>query len=256
MCSMPNSLSVMTYNICDGGQERLELIRQVIASVAPQLVLLNEADDKATIEKLANGLGMECIWARGSGTKHIALLSHLPIVRWQVYNRRPITQALLEAEIEIGESPPLRVYGVHLLPYFMFLPYELSRWRSVSAILKVTKRVAGPQLLMGDFNAVAPGDSADLSIFPRHTRNRMLLQANRMLHVALRPIQQAGYTDCFRSLHRKERGWTWMPQIPSARLDYIYADAEMAARLRRCEMVISDVAKQASDHFPLLAQFE
>lgn len=245
----------MTYNICDGGQERFELIREVIASAAPQLALLNEADDKATIEKLAHDLGMECIWARGSGTKHIALLSRLPIVRWQIYNRRPITQALLEAEIEIGERAPLKVYGVHLLPYFMFLPYELARWRTVTAILSVTKQAAGPHLLMGDFNAVAPGDSADLTIFPQHTRRRMLWQANRMLHVALRQIQQAGYTDCFRSLHPNERGWTWMPNLPSARLDYVYADAGMAARLRSCEMVTTEAAERASDHFPLLATF-
>jgi len=142
------------------------------------------------------------------------------------------------------------------LPYFMFLPYELARRRSVSAILKVTKQAASPHLLLGDFNAVASGDSADLSIFPQRTRTRMLFQANQMLHLALRPIQQAGYTDCFRSLHPKERGWTWMPKLPSARLDYIFADPQMAARLRSCEMVTSDAAEQSSDHFPLLAQFE
>src|SRR5664279_1232821 len=83
---MTNSLSVMTYNICDGGKERFDLIREVIATAAPQVVLVNEADDEATVEKLAHALDMQYVWARGSGTKHIAFLSKLPIVEWKIYN--------------------------------------------------------------------------------------------------------------------------------------------------------------------------
>lgn len=252
-----NSLRVLTYNICDGGQERLDLIQTVIASTASHLVLLNEADDESAVATLAGAMGMNYRWARGSGSKHIALLSHLPILRWHVYNRRPITQVLLEVELETGPGASLRIYGVHLLPYYMFLPYELARWRSISAILRVTQMHRDePHLLLGDFNTIARGDTADLSVFPLRIRRLMRFQLNRIAHLALRPLTRSGYTDTFRALHPHARGWTWMPQRLAARLDYIFADAYMAARLRACDIVTTPPASQASDHFPLLAQFD
>jgi endonuclease/exonuclease/phosphatase family metal-dependent hydrolase len=46
-----------------------------------------------------------------------------------------------------------------------------------------------------------------------------------------------------------------MPQALSARLDYIFADAVMAQRLQYCEVVTTSPAERASDHFPLVADF-
>ncbi len=220
------------------------------------VVLLNEADHPATLDQLARELGMQSIWAHGSGTKHIALLSRLPILNWRIYNRRPITQALLEAELQIGKQT-VRIYGVHLLPYFMLLQYELARWRTVSAILQVIKRNRStPHLVMGDFNAVLRGERADLSIFPPRIHRRLRLQFNHTFHFALTPLVRARYTDAFRALHPNESGMTWMTTHASARLDYIFADPSFAARLRFCECVTAAPAVRASDHFPLVARFD
>ena len=46
-----------------------------------------------------------------------------------------------------------------------------------------------------------------------------------------------------------------MPWAPSARLDYIFADPRMAQRLHACDVLTAAPAGQASDHFPLLAEF-
>ncbi len=254
---MPNLLTVMTYNICDGGSDRLDLIRRVIASYTPQIVLLNEADDEATVRTLAQALDMTWIWAHGSGTKHIALLSHLPVVSWKIYNRRPITQALLEVELEIHPNLSLRIYGVHLLPYSMFLPFEIARWRTMVAALRVIQpHLRVPHLVLGDFNTVASGESLDLSIFPTRIQQLMRLQANRIAHFALRPLAAAKYTDVFRAVHPHESGRTWMPTHLAARFDYIFADPQMAACVQDCRLVTADPAGQASDHFPLVAEFD
>ena len=132
----------MTYNICDGGRGRIGLISSVIASANPNLVLLNEADDPGIVAELGHELQMTYIWGRGSGDKHIALLSRWPIQQWQVYNRRPITQSLIQAEIAVAPNVVLKIYGVHLLPYFMLFPYELARWRTVSSIVRLTRALA------------------------------------------------------------------------------------------------------------------
>ena len=254
---MLNPLVVMTYNICDGGQGRLELIRQVILAHAPHVLLLNEADEQETVHSLAQQLGMTYVWAPGSGTKHIALLSHVPIATWKIHNRRPITQALLEVELRIDSKFPVRIYGLHLLPYSMFLPYEIARWRTIVASLRVIQaHFHVPHLVLGDFNTIAAGESLDLAIFPTRVRRLMLLQANRIAHFALRPLTQAKYTDVFRAVHPYASGRTWMPTHLAARLDYIFADPKMAACLHDCNIGTMDPAAQASDHFPVIAQFD
>lgn len=253
---MRGLLSVMTYNICDGGDGRLALIRQVIADARVDVILVNEADNEAMTAELANDLGMNLIWARGSGQKHIGFLSRLPIVRWEIYNRRPITQAMLVVEIETTTGERVDIYGAHLLPYFMLLPYELARWRAVSAMLGVIQPHAHvPHLVMGDFNAVAAGEPVDLTIFPRKIRRLMLLQANRMAHLTLRPLLRAGYTDAYRVLNPERPGRTWVPNHLSARLDYIFADEQLSERLRECEVYATPPADRASDHYPLVARF-
>jgi endonuclease/exonuclease/phosphatase family metal-dependent hydrolase len=288
-------MRVMTYNIEDGGGERASLIAEAIASANPDVVLLNEADDERIVAALAQQLHYASIWARGSGDKHIALLTRLPIGEWRSYNRRPFTQAILHVKLKVVSEqlsvnseqpsasnlqslilkrrfavsniqPPItndqlpithiQLFAVHLLPYFMLLPYEFARWRTVRALLQLVKREAhGPHLILGDCNAVMRGERADTTIFPQRIQRRLWLQGRWLPRFALGQITRAGYTDCFRHLHPHAAGLTWMPQAPSARLDYIFADARMAQHLQRCEVITTPPAERASDHFPLVADF-
>ena len=71
---------------------------------------------------------------------------------------------------------------------------------------------------------------------------------------------EAGYTDCFRRLHPRASGYTCATWLPAARIDYVFADPVMAARLLACEVVGSRrwpdrEAVIASDHHPLVAEF-
>jgi exodeoxyribonuclease-3 len=255
-------MRVMTYNIWNGGGERVALIAQVIASANPDVLLLNEADDEGVVAELARMLEYKHLWARGSGDKHIALLTRLPIVEWHIYNQRPFTQAILSATLALGAprglapGPVFQLFGVHLLPYFMLLPYEVARWRTLRALLQLSARDAtGPHILLGDFNSACAGELADTRAFPAKIRAGLRLQANLQPRFALSTVQRAGYTDCFRHAHPHEAGQTWMTWAPSARLDYIFADTRMAQQLRGCDVLTAVPAERASDHFPLLAEF-
>lgn len=73
-------------------------------------------------------------------------------------------------------------------------------------------------------------------------------------------IIEAGYVDCFRRLHPRAHGYTCATWMPAARIDYVFADEQMVARLQRCEVVggrgwPDREANVASDHHPLLAEF-
>jgi endonuclease/exonuclease/phosphatase family metal-dependent hydrolase len=65
-----------------------------------------------------------------------------------------------------------------------------------------------------------------------------------------------GYADGYRLLHRKEEeGFTFPVWDPHVRLDYTFVPIAFAAHLTRCEVVRdAPSVREASDHFPLLAE--
>jgi endonuclease/exonuclease/phosphatase family metal-dependent hydrolase len=70
----------------------------------------------------------------------------------------------------------------------------------------------------------------------------------------------AGYTDCYRTVHPVGDGYTCATWEPVARIDYVWADAPMAERVTACHVVGGDGhpdpdAAAASDHFPVVAEF-
>ncbi len=70
-------------------------------------------------------------------------------------------------------------------------------------------------------------------------------------------LLRASYVDCFRALHPNENGFTWMPGNRTTRYDYIFADPIMARTLQVCRVVDDiDAVNAASDHLPLMAEFE
>ncbi|MBI3763555.1 MAG: endonuclease/exonuclease/phosphatase family protein [Chloroflexi bacterium] len=269
----------MTYNLCFGGADRFDAIHTVIAHAAPDAVALTEADDPRIVADLAARLGMEHVWARGSGDRHIALLSRFPIKSWRIYNRPPLTQAILETKLEISNlesSTPHRqslisLYSVHLLPYLL-LPFEIRRAQALNALLKIIQRdCLGPHLILGDLNAIAPGDRVLQHKNPARMRRVMALQANIIFHLAIPRLLRAGYVDCYRACHPhplpplplgegpgvRDDGFTWHTGNRTTRYDYIFADPFLASRLRDCR-VVDDIpaVETASDHYPIVAAFD
>jgi exonuclease III len=152
----------------------------------------------------------------------------------------------------------LTTYNVHLLP-FLLLPFELHRWRVIGALLAlIRQKQPGPHLILGDLNAIAPGDRVRQRLNPARMRRVMMLQFRLIFRLAIPRLLHAGYVDCFRHLHPDEDGFTWYTRgHRTTRYDYIMADSTLAPRLRRC-CVVDDLAAipEASDHFPVLAEFE
>ena len=134
----------------------------------------------------------------------------------------------------------------------------MRRWQAVGKLLAIIKsRPATPHLIIGDLNAIAPGDRVLQKNNPPRMKRVMLLQLRLIFRLAIPRLLKAGYVDCFRHLHPDEDGFTWWTINPTTRYDYIMADASMAAALRTCRVVDDlDEIQTASDHFPLLAEFD
>jgi exonuclease III len=250
-----NPLKVLTYNLEFGGRKQLEAIHDVLAHINADVIGLTEADDHEVVQILAARLGLNHIWGHGSGKRHIALLTRFPIQEWHIYNKPPLSQAALEARLLLPTGP-IAIYNVHFLP-FLLLPFEIRRWQAVGKLLEIIReKPPTPHLIIGDLNAIGPGDRVLQHKNPARMRRVMLLQLRLIFRLAIPRLLRAGYIDCFRHLHPHTDGFTWWTINPTTRYDYIFADRHMLPRLQACRVVTDHPAiRHASDHFPLLAEF-
>ncbi len=105
-----------------------------------------------------------------------------------------------------------------------------------------------PWVLQPLVEFVPKGETTDLMVgamMPREVVSEMLA---------------AGYVDCLRRLHPGGDEFTCPTYHPAVRIDYLFATAALAERLADCEVVgrkgpLAEVARRASDHFPVLAEF-
>ena len=250
------SLRVMTYNVLDGGRGREELILEVLRTASPSVIVLQEVFDEEFMRLLSRALGMYHFVAHANSKYHLGLLSSWPIVASDAYRPfPPFQQALLEATID-HPAGPLHVFGVQLVPRPLVL-LELWRWWEIRLVLsRVAGRAGSACLLVGDFNACAPGDSPEIRKLGFLSRLMILIQGQRIYRFAIRAVLRAGMIDCFRSLHPDSDGSTYGPPTPFGRIDYVFASPGMRAALTSCSVVREPPAvDRASDHYPVIADF-
>lgn len=250
------NFAIAAYNLQFGGKDQLDPITRVLQHVDADVVTLTEADNHGVVQTLAERLEMFSVWAEGSGDRHIATLSRYPIESWQIYNTPPLTQAALATRLASPHGS-LTIYGIHFLP-FLLLPFEIRRWQAVGRLLQIiASSRPGPHLIAGDLNAIAPGDRVLQRRNPPRMRRVMALQLFIIFRLAIPRLLRAGYVDCFRQLHPDEDGFTWMPGNRTTRYDYILAPPHLSPALRACRVVYdAPFVEVASDHFPLVAQFD
>jgi endonuclease/exonuclease/phosphatase family metal-dependent hydrolase len=162
----PRRIRVATYNILLGGEQRRELLRNVLRRIDADVVALQEVREVDRIRGLAEELGMEMFLGEPSdpdSPMHTAILTRLPVRTWR--NRRHHGRMLrshLHCDIETGGSdlPVIGVHCLHLAARFGDRNKgEARRIREIGAVLTdIADEPALPHMLIGDFNALSPGD--------------------------------------------------------------------------------------------------
>lgn len=165
---------ILSYNILVGGQPRINQITSMIQSADPDVVGLVEATNPRVVEKMAKQLGMQ--YRMSAPGQHridwqAAVLSRYPIVRTKVHVRPNIlTKPLLEVCVEEPDGNQLTVFVTHLTASFNNgRAGDGIRQDEIREILRIMAPLQGtPHVLMGDFNALAPGDRLKGSILLRY----------------------------------------------------------------------------------------
>jgi len=246
------SLRLVSYNIRFGGLGRRTAIRDVLGALDPDLVVLQEATDPATVEWIADALDFATVAAERS--RSVAAIARRPIrdVRW--HHSRP-GRSFLELRLP---DQRLRVFAVHLSSG---LSRRGERRRQLEAAALLTAAAepgpAADTLIVGDLNAVAPGDGLSVRRLP--TWIRILLRFDGGIRTeVMTELLGAGYVDAFRVLHPTDPGET-MPSVdPSVRLDYLLMSSGAMQRVSQCAPAELDrtLLVRASDHLPLTATLD
>lgn len=302
-------LRILSYNILYGGRGRVNQLTKMIKSVQPDVIALIEAADSGVIEELAERLEMRyCANPAGEYPRdqRLAVLSRLPIIYSELHTRPGVLhEPLLEVCVEEAGGTPFTVFVTHLWAAFnQGWAGNHIQQREVQEILRIAASKHGtPHLLIGDFNALAPGDAFKGSQLLRHMVNldaqrkhyRTAMQGHPYLNFVVPPrlrifnpllqviprsrllcalfdvaaswyaprgsinlLLKAGYLDCFRRKNPGVRGFTCPAGAPAGRIDFIFASSELAARLAGSNVITTGEGlpgEQASDHFPVYAEF-
>jgi endonuclease/exonuclease/phosphatase family metal-dependent hydrolase len=245
------TLRLLTYNIRYGGAGREVPIAGVIRACAPDLVVLQEATRPEVIDRVARECDMQ-VWAARRGHS-LGFMSRLPVGEYAWHQPRGSRHAFLEIALE---NPACRIFGVHLSAVHAAWT-ESRRLRELRALLGAIKQhQEGLHLLAGDFNTLAPGELLDVRALPFRLRPFVWLSGGTIRWRTIQEVLDARYVDAFRAQHPGDVGLTFPTWNPHVRLDYVFVPAPYAGRLQSCEIVASEPARAASDHFPLLAQLD
>jgi endonuclease/exonuclease/phosphatase family metal-dependent hydrolase len=236
-------LRVMTYNILTGGADgdgmaRLPILHQIVAEVEPNILALQEAnefeiDRHQRMFEFGAATGTHGLLGLSGSGFHGALFLRPPLEVIGVETVDPGANRSVIG-VEVGESGgvDLHVRAIHLHPR-----RPEVRFSGAMAVL------AGlPDLVMGDFNSrmgVPAGGSGSAGPDDR----------------IFAALQSAGYVDLFGLFHPGEGAATFRG-AGGYRLDYIFASAELSAHAISCEILRTELAERASDHYPVVAEFD
>ncbi len=238
-------LRVLSYNIRFGGSGREAKIAGVIRRAAPDVVMLQEASDVDVVEALSELSGMPHWGARAGFST--GFLSREPLEEHTWHHPRGARHAFLELVLPSDEG---RLYGLHLNPWFSKWS-EQRRAREIRALLEsIREHQHGFHAIAGDFNALAPH-------MPRWIQAMVWISGRDIARETIETLLEAKYADAFRTLHPDDPGVTFPTWNPHVRLDYLFTPERYTDRLIACS-VLRDApdAKDASDHYPLLVEFE
>jgi len=255
-------MRLVSYNILDGGEGRADPLAEVILAQKPDIVAVVEADNPATLERIASRLKMDFIHAPGNKSS-AALLSRWPIARTinHALLRKGLEKSLLEAHVIEPDSNRTWTIGVVHLHAKATEDDERQREAEIDIVLDVFgkyRAARSPHLLAGDINANAPYQQIDPAKCKPATREAWDRNGGKLPRRVVQKILDAGYADTLRAVDpaASDATGSFSTQNPGQRVDYIYTFGIEPSRIRSAWIEQDRLAKYASDHFPIGAEVD
>lgn len=267
-------VSVMTWNVLFGGQDRFDRILELLGAARPDVVVLQEClgwEEGGRLTDVCVALDLPRdprhvhlgqARPRPSGSRyHVALFSRLPILAAQDHaDPAVVGHCLVEATLE-APGGPLTLLGTHLDAHGE--DRRLLEARFVVERLRPAALAGSRALLLGDLNALTPRDPYPPEL-PLRLQAAHIDKYGHPPRMEVMPLlAAAGWVDLLVRA-RPERLAPGQPHprwvtavrgggLVHARTDYVLASPPLADRLVDASVLDCD---GASDHEPVVARLE
>lgn len=259
-------MKLITYNILAGGRTRLPKIISLLKQLQPDILALQEAvgflnNGGALLKLLAAKLGLP-YYDLSPAAKYdfsVATFAKFPMTNVQ---KIPLLQnSCLIATLNTEPFGEITFCNAHLCPFT-----ETERVREINMIINKLKGKTRV-ILCGDMNSLSPDDNYPDSLvsqldekhFKQHTQN------GKLSFRAISALGQSGLVDVAKArgknhvktaptgIDLKEDGIPYT--LPLMRLDYVFVSKDLLRFASGYEVIKTEVTVGASDHFPVVAEF-
>lgn len=260
-------LTVMSWNVLFGGQERFQAILDLVAARRPDVLVLQEClgwEEGDRFARVAEALGLPSTAEhahlgqsrpRGSGSRyHVAVYSRAPLTR-AVDHADPsfVGHCIVEARLEAW-GQPLTVFGTHFDAHHEDL--RLVEARYLRGLLPGGDLAGGHALLLGDLNSLSRHDPYPADLAERVREAGVTKYGDPPRFDVIDELLDQGWVD---TLPRAPASAGWVTAVREHgavrlehRTDYVLASPRLAERLVSAEVLDGG---GASDHEPVVATF-
>jgi exodeoxyribonuclease-3 len=249
-------MKLMSYNILDGGLDRISLIIDAVKKEVPDFLTINEAntfakDDKKIMNQMAqvSGLPYFAIAMSGEYDYHAAVFSKYPFKKMHIVPSLMRACIITLVETEIGE---VSIASFHLTPYS-----EDLRHPEIDKIIDYQKQYPS-RILIGDMNSLAESDDYNPDIVNNfnNVQLKKFTTDKKLRFDVINKITSSGYIDTAKQLEKHKDKTVPTPANRDAshaqmRLDYIFISNSLLPHLHSYAVVKNEITDRASDHYPI-----
>ena len=250
-----NGLRIASYNILQGGGDRINNVLNVVKKINPDICGILEAvgwQDKENFRKKFKELGYSFFKLALANSKYnIAVISKTPLHIKSI--KRGFRHVVLQVTINNNNFNNLNIYFVHLSPLS-----EDARVLELNRLIKHTKKINNV-IIMGDMNSLSQDDNYNEKILLKKLNARKITKygTDFLRFDVIKKIKSSGFLDAMIYLNNPPTSSTPTSSnkdphhASNIRIDYIFLKKNMAKYLKKAEIFKEKITEKASDHYPI-----
>lgn len=255
-------MKLMTYNILNGGEDRIELITRVILNEKPDFLVINEANgfnknDNQKLNVFAEQIGLphSNLSLSGEYEYHTAIFSKYPFTN--IKQLKPMRNAgiMINIKTKFGD---LSIAGIHLTPYTDDL-----RLKEIELIINQQKQYQN-RILMGDLNSLSLSDNYNQKIIKGFNNYQLekFTKDGKLCFDVIERIISHGYLDTA-NVFNEQKVNTVPTKInqdqahsTGIRVDYIFISESLKDKVKNYSVIKNPLTEKASDHYPVIIELK
>jgi len=255
-----NYMKLMTYNILNGGEDRMELIIKIISNEKLDFLVINEANgfnenNNQRLNKLAEQIELPYFDLSLSGEYdyHTAIFSRYPFARKEQLKPMRNAGIMVNIKTKLGD---LSIVGMHLTPYT-----EDLRLKEIELILNQQKKYEN-KILMGDLNSLSFSDNYNQKVIKGFNNYQLekFTKDSKLCFNVIDKITSHGYLDAAYIFNKQK-----ISTVPtginkdkahsaSIRVDYIFTSTSLKDKVKSYSVIKTILTEKASDHYPVIIE--